>query len=228
MDFLLYLCLTKPKIGIMDMQNCNWELIGIAVGIVATILGGVWFIFSKIFGMGRFSRRIEELENRTCNAACDLHDRDIEVIKGELKSVNENLIKVTSLLLLKHKEAGNLFSVKNSPRQLNDMGKQVLADIKGMDFLQTNQDFLFVGIDGYQPKTALDVENAAHAVCAVSTNNEMFNAIKNFVYNSPSYKLKDAEGRERLYDLAMSDVCFILSLPLRDMYLKAHPEIVVE
>ena len=210
------------------MDTLNWELIGIAVGIVATVLGGVWFIFSKIFGMGRFSRRIEEIENRTCNAACDVHDRDIDIIKGELKNVNENLIKVTSLLLLKHKEAGKLFSAKNSPRQLNEMGKQVLSDIKGMDFLHANKDFLFTGIDDYRPKTALDVENAAHAVCAVSTNYEMFNGIKNFVYNSPSYKLKDAEGHERMYDLALSDVCFVLSLPLRDMYLAAHPEIVSE
>lgn len=204
------------------------ELVGIALGIVATILGGVWFIFNKIFGMGRFSRRIEEVENRTCNAACDIHDRDIDVIKGELKSVNENLIKVTSLLLLKYKDAGKLFSAKNSPRQLNEMGKQVLSDIKGMEFLEANKSFLFEGIDDYRPKTALDVENAAHAVCAVSTNYEIFNDIKNFVYNSPSYHIKDDEGKEKRYDLAMSDVCFVLSLPLRDMYLAAHPEIVSE
>lgn len=29
-------------------------------------------------------------------------------------------------------------------------------------------------------------------------------------------------------EIAITDVCFVLSLPLRDMYLKEHPQIVVE
>jgi hypothetical protein len=119
-----------------------------------------------------------------------------------------------------------LFSVKNSPRQLNEIGNKVFADMKGEDFLNQNKEYLFAQIDGYNPKTALDVENAAHAVCITSVDNEIFNGLKNFVYNSSSYKITDREGNERLYDLAMSDICFILSLPLRDMYLEIHPEIV--
>lgn len=29
-------------------------------------------------------------------------------------------------------------------------------------------------------------------------------------------------------EIAITDMCFVLSLPLRDMYLKEHPQIVVE
>ena len=46
--------------------------------------------------------------------------------------------------------------------------------------------------------------------------------------NAPAYKLKDAEGNEKMYDLSLPDVCFVLSLPLRDMYLAAHSEIMSE
>ena len=201
------------------------ELIGIAVGIVATILGGVWLILGKVFGFGRFSQRIEEIDSRTCKAACEAHDRDIDCIKDSLKNVSDNIVKITSLLLLKYKDAGKLFSVKNSPRQLNELGKQVFEDIEGDEFLKANKDFLFAQIDAYNPQTALDVENAAHAVCLVSADNEIFNRIKSIVYNSPSYKVKDAEGKEKTYDLALPDVCFVLSVPLRDMYLKEHTEI---
>lgn len=237
-------------------MNWSWEIIGIAVGIVASVLAGVWFILNKVFNFGKFSHKVDEMDKRTCHAACDLHgedisgikgdvkmirddmatikslisvhDKDIENIKIELSSANDSLTKVTSLLLLKYKDAGKIFSFKNSPRQLNEIGKKVFTDIKGEEFLQANKDFLFAQIDNYHPKTALDVENASHAVCAVSTDNEIFNNLKDFVYNSPSYKLKDADGNETLYDLAMSDVCFILSIPLRDMYLVAHPEILSE
>lgn len=201
------------------------ELIGIAVGIVATVLAGVWFILSRVFGFGKFSQRIEEIDSRTCKAACELHDRDIDSIKDSLKNVSDNIVKITSLLLLKYKDASKLFSVKNSPRQLNEFGKKVFGDIEGNEFLQANKEFLFAQIDVYNPQTALDVENAAHAACLVSADNEIFNRIKSIVYNSPSYKVKDVDGKEKDYDLTLPDVCFVLSVPLRDMYLKEHTEI---
>ena len=210
------------------MQHLNWELIGVAIAIIATILGGVWFMFKNIFHLGRISQRFDDLEKRTCNADCDTHSREIKEIKDKFSSHDEDIKTIRDFLLIKHKEAANLFSVKHSPRQLNETGERVYIDMKGEDFLNKNKDYLFSLIDGYNPKTALDVENAAHAICVTSLENEIFNGLKNFVYNSPSYKITDRDGNERMYDLAMSDICFILSLPLRDMYLKAHPEIVSE
>lgn len=204
------------------------EIIGACAGIVATVLGGVWFIVNKSFGVGRFSHRIDEVDKRTVNAACDLHGRDIDAMKSDMRTMKNDLVAIKSLLTMKHKDAASLFSVKNSPRQLNDIGKRVMDDMRGAEFLDAHKDFFFSLIDAYKPQTALDVENAAHAVCVASTNNDMFNGLKNFVYNSPSYIVKDANGQEKPYDLSLPDVCFILSLPLRDMYLKEHSEILTE
>ena len=224
---------------------------------MATVLGGVWLIVNKAFGVGRFLHRIDEVDKRTVNAACDLHGKeidtmkndvrtiktdvatinaavethgkeDIDVIKENMRTMRSDIVAIKSLLTMKHKDAASLFSIKNSPRQLNDMGKRVMGDMKGAEFLDAHKYFFFSLIDAYKPKTALDVENAAHAVCMASTDNDIFNGLKNFVYNSPSYMVKDANGQERPYDLSLSDVCFILSLPLRDMYLKEHPEILTE
>ena len=47
------------------MEVNTLELIGIAVAIVVSILVGVWIIFSKRFGVGRFSRRMDEPDKRT-------------------------------------------------------------------------------------------------------------------------------------------------------------------
>lgn len=207
------------------MQNWNWELIGTAVTIIAAVLGGVWFMFTKIFDLGRISQRFENLDKRTRNADCDTHSKDIKEVKTLISSHDDDIKTIKDFLLMTNKKAAILFSVKNSPRQLNEIGNKVFAEMKGEDFLNQNKEYLFAQIDGYNPKTALDVENAAHAVCITSVDNEIFNGLKNFVYNSSSYKITDREGNERLYDLAMSDICFILSLPLRDMYLEIHPEI---
>ena len=75
------------------------------------------------------------------------------------------------------------------------------------------------------PKTPLEVDNNAYYVCGAYTNEDIFNGLKNFLYNAPAYRIKDENGVERDYDLSLSDVCFVLSLPLRDMYLEAHPEL---
>lgn len=208
------------------MQNWNWELISATVAIIVAVLSGVWFICGKIFRLGRITQRFEDVDTRTRNANCDSHSKDIKEIKNLISSHDNDIKTIKEFLLITNKKASVLFSVKNSPRQLNEIGNKVFAEMKGEDFLNQNKEYLFAQIDGYNPKTALDVENAAHAVCITSVDNEIFNGLKNFVYNSSSYKITDREGNERLYDLAMSDICFILSLPLRDMYLEIHPEIV--
>ena len=40
--------------------------------------------------------------------------------------------------------------------------------------------------------------------------------------------IKDTNGKEKSYDLSIPDICFVLSLPLRDMYLKDHPKIITD
>ncbi len=204
------------------------DIIGVGIGIVATVLGGVWFIVNKAFGVGRFSHRIDEVDKRTSNAACDLHSKDIDSIKYDIRSIKTDIVTIKSLLAMKHKDAASIFSMKNSPRQLNDVGKRLLADIKGEEFLAKYQQELFTLIESYAPKTALDVENAAHEACMSCVNKDIFNGFKNFIYNSPSFMIKNNDGQERPYDLTIPDICFVLSLPLRDMYLKEHPQIVVE
>lgn len=203
----------------------TWEIIGTAVGVVATILGGVWFIINRAFDFGKISRKIEEMDKRTEHASCETNIREINTLKDDMKELSDNVIAIKSLLLVKHKEASSMFSVKNSPRRLNENGQRLYEDIHGDEFLKKNRDFLFSKIDEMEPHTALDVENAAYAACTAHTDSEIFNELKLFVYNSPTYTLKEDDGNSRKYDITLPDVCFVLSLPLRDMYLKNHPEI---
>lgn len=72
---------------------------------MATILGGVWFIINKAFGVGRFSRRIDEVDKRTCNAACESHGKDISDIKDDIRSIKTDVVAIKTLLAMKHKEA---------------------------------------------------------------------------------------------------------------------------
>lgn len=60
------------------------EIICTVIGAVATILGGVWFILSKVFKMGQTSGRIDnieksvtKLENVMACFPCNVHHDDI-------------------------------------------------------------------------------------------------------------------------------------------------------
>ena len=201
------------------------EIIGVVISSIAAILGGVWFIVQRAFRSGVNNHRLEEVERKVCNAQCDIHQRDITQLGIDLKDIKNDVIAIKSILVIKHKNASDM---KNSPRVLNNNGLRLFAEIEGNNFLLANKDFFFQKMDEFRPKTALDVENAANIACTANTDNEIFNTIKNFVYNSPSIIITDKEGNEKTYEVNLADICFILSIPLRDMYLKEHPEIMAD
>ena len=72
-------------------------------------------------------------------------------------------------------------------------------------------------------KTALDVEQYSFAALVLCTNEDFFIPLKNYVYNCPDIEMEGGQ----MIEMSVEIVCFILSLPLRDLYLTAHPEISV-
>ena len=149
---------------------------------------------------------------------------DVKGLTGEVKDLTRDVISIKSFLSTKYKEDIDLVSLKNSPTKLSDFGNQILEEINGINFINDNKECLISRLDEEKPRTALDVENSAFIVFVNFCNNEKFDGIKNFIYNSPEYNVKDNKGCDRKYNLSLIDVCFILSIPLRDMYLESHPE----
>lgn len=160
------------------------------------------------------------------NHGSKIRKHEIEI--DTLKDMRESMVRIESFLCGKYPTASTVFSMKKSPRKLNKVGEDLLKDIDGKTFISNNKEFFFKIINEREPKTALDVENNAYIACVSSTNEGIFNGLKNFVYNSPSMTIKDENGNESSYDLTMNDVCFVLGLYLRDIYLDAHKEIEIE
>ena len=207
----------------------NWiELVGSAVCVIGSILTGVWFIVNKAVKYGENKKRLDDIERKTFKANCESHEKGIDAINRDLKEIKSDIVAIKSILTMKYKDAAGIFSMKCSPRQLNENGKKLFSDIEGEKFLEENKEFLFAKIDESNPQTALDVENAANIAFTSNTDNPIFNGLKNFVYNLPAIPLKDKNGDKHLYEVTLYDVCFVLSIPLRDMYLKEHPEILDE
>lgn len=102
----------------------------------------------------------------------------------------------------------------------------MIYDIIGGDkFIADNRQLLIDKIKNKNPATPLDVELYAKEVCIELLSDPIFDNIKNIVYNAPAIKLKKQDGTEEDYGFTIADVCFVLSLPLRDEYLKEYPDL---
>ncbi|MGM9817697.1 MAG: hypothetical protein ACI30B_01785 [Paludibacteraceae bacterium] len=202
-------------------------------------LGGVISIIAILVNQ---SKSIGRMEEKVCNLPCKDHEstiKKLEPIKSKMdaipcdkhsdlfKQISEDIVQIKTFLMIKNPSAATAFSVKKSPRKLNDAGERLFEDISGKDFLEANKEFLLNEIEQKLPKTALDVETTASEVLFENLQNDIFNRLKNWVYNSPMRTLT-INGEEKDYAVTIGDVCFVLSIPLRDMYLQNHPEISVE
>lgn len=205
------------------------EILGTVIAAVATILGGVWWIVRQAQKLAINDYRLNKVESDVSTLKSDVSTlktdvsilkNDVSLLKTDLAEVKADISGIKSVLIKKFPNAAEVFSMKKSPRVLNELGEKVFAQINGQKFLTENKEFFFSKIDERKPKTALDVETDANIVCSSYTDNDIFNDIKDFVYNAPSIMIPTDDGKEKRYDITLGDVCFILSIPLRDMYLK--------
>ena len=157
----------------------------------------------------------KEVKKKVENLPCKERGKEISNLRRRVDSMQPRPASP--------KEAPS-FSRKASPLRLNDVGERVFADCNGEEFLQQNKQLLFEWIDDEKPKTALDVEQCAMMVLRMYSNEDMFNGLKDWVYNSPAIKV-EKEGKTEELIVSLDDLFFIISLPLRDMYLQEHPSI---
>lgn len=152
-------------------------------------------------------KSVTKLENMTEHLPCNAHHDDITKIK--------------TVLVEKYPKSSSVFSMKSSPRKLNPTGEKLFAAINGEQFLKDNKERLFGYISDNSPLVALDVEQLSNAACLSLVSTPAFNSMKNYVYNEPTWTLPD--GKQ--YDITINDICFVLGLRLRDMYLSEHPKL---
>ena len=205
---------------ILEYLLANWPTFAIVI-----IVGVTCFVASRKLTKweDKHDQKHDKLESR-----CGNHEAELTVLKSNLESMRDDILTIKNILVLKDESISNIFSLKKSQHRLNDNGVRVFGDINGKTFLEANKDFFFSKIDERNPKAALDVEDAAYWVLLANTDNDIFKPLKDFVYKSPTYTLKGQSGEDKPYNLSLQDVCFILSLPLRDMYLEQHRELNVE
>lgn len=186
------------------------------IGTIISILVGLVTLLSMLVWFGRFIQRVSSHDKKL-----DEISTDVSELKSDVGGLMKDMTAVKTLLMMKYKGADIVLSGKHSPRTLTEQGLKIFHDMKGKEFLEKNKLALYGVIDRDKPKTAYDVENLCYFACASFVNDDMFNEIKDFLYNYPMIPWTDGKQHE----VDMDDACSVLSLPLRDMYLEDHPEI---
>lgn len=145
----------------------------------------------------------------------DKFSEDLSKVKDNIELHTNALVEIYTVLGKQYPNREESFAQKNSPRKLTELGQKIFHEVNGEKFLNENKEILYKYIDERKPLTRLDVEELSQRALFMQTNSPIFNYIKDYVYEAPSYKGTDGEMSE----LTVGDICFILSIPLRDMYL---------
>lgn len=206
----------------------NLELL---ISSIVTALVGGGLIF-KMFDMGKALRSIKS-DIKSLNEKYDSLDKKIDKVKEDIESRisrlpcdvhSDRLSDTEKDVAFFRGKTEFILSAKQSPRTLNKYGQELFQEIDGESFLAENKQKLFDFIDAESPKTAYDVEADARKAVHSLTDDDSFNRIKVWLYNSPAKKI-EVEGKETEYCFSLEDACFVISLPLRDMYIESHPTI---
>ena len=199
------------------------------IGTLVAVAIATYFItryFSKLeYSHKKLSKKVAELpckENR--QSIQEFHG-----MKSTLVSINDQVGEITKWIM--HMDDGMIDTLarKCSPRQMTKMGME-LFDISGAKSAIDENIDLFIGeIEEKEPKTPFDAENYALDVLIGKITTPIFNGIKNYIYYQPEIiKLKNENGEEEDVKISLNTLVRLMSIELRDRYLKKHPEIVTQ
>lgn len=129
----------------------------------------------------------------------DTHGTNIEKHDNKINTLSDRVSRLEGGI-----DRDREYIDRKSPLSLTEKGKALLLDCGGKDFIDNNKKNLIEAINLHHPKTAYDVQELSRQVITEQSNDDNFNAIKNFTY---------MEG------LALETVINVLGIYLRDIAL---------
>ncbi len=193
------------------MESINLlSIIGIAVGIVASVLGGAWFLLQKVFKAGAtiqgINQKIKNLEEGHSS-----HTSDITIIKKWIMKQDNAMI--------------DELAQKHSPLTITKLGEKVIEITGAGKIIPEMEHFLISEMEKRTIKTPFDAETEAYFALLRNENHDAFIPLKQFIYNEPEKLKVEVNGETFEVKLDFDSIVRVTSLKLRDIYLAKHPEI---
>lgn len=204
------------------INNAPWIVV-VLVAIIAT-----WKV-------SKYHTKLEEIRDKVEKLPCDKHKDDIRdsgqrynELQRIVSSTNDMVVEINKWLMKFDNDMIDKLAKKASPLKMTPLGEVLFEKSSAKKTIDNNIDFLIKELEDINPQTAYDVEEEALSYLLRNMGNEIFTDIKQFLYYSPdTIQLKDpVSGEEKDVRLSMQSIIKLMSIYLRDLYLKKHPNIV--
>lgn len=167
---------------------------------------------------------------KTPNPQDDIRDsgQRYNELQRIVSSTNDMVVEINKWLMKFDNDMIDKLAKKASPLKMTPLGEVLFEKSSAKKTIDNNIDFLIKELEDINPQTAYDVEEEALSYLLRNMGNEIFTDIKQFLYYSPdTIQLKDpVSGEEKDVRLSMQSIIKLMSIYLRDLYLKKHPNIV--
>lgn len=184
------------------------------------------FVSWQAFKLYNRFKKIEEISN---NVPCNTHQENIKNIQGSLPilhDIKESIRKIEEYIIRNDSQAIDSLLRKCSPYKITFLGDLLLNDSGGRKCIEENIGFFIQEIEKMNPLVALDVEQYSLSVLNSNLKSQLFNDIKNYIYNAPDpITLTDEDGQSRELSIKIEDVLMVMSIFLRDKFFERHSEI---
>lgn len=204
------------------INNAPWIVV-VLVAIIAT-----WRV-------SKYHTKLEEVRDKVEKLPCDRHKDDIRdsgqrynELQRIVSSTNDMVVEINKWLMKFDNDMIDKLAKKASPLKMTPLGEVLFEKSSAKKTIDNNIDFLIKELEDINPQTAYDVEEEALSYLLRNMGNEIFTDIKQFLYYSPdTIQLKDpVSGEEKDVRLSMQSIIKLMSIYLRDLYFKKHPNIV--
>ena len=125
------------------------EIIGIIVGISATVLTGIYFIINKAVNSGVKEHRLNKVEEKLNKLPCDVHHDDIsqhkvkyDEINRTVMSTNEMVSEISKWVMKMDNGMIDTLAKKASPLKMTPIGEVLFEKSFSKKAIDENIDFL--------------------------------------------------------------------------------------
>ena len=206
-------------------------IIILIVGIVVWLVAKFYFkrfvkledsVLDLSKNMNMLTKNINDVSKATNDLGSNMNllSRNSNILAASIKKIEDYILKRDNF-------AFDELLRKCSPYRLTDIGEKLLEISGAKKCVDENIDYFYKKIHELSPNVALDVENYSLSVLNESTDNVVFNPIKNFVFNAPSpYILNNEDGSTITLKnaITLNSILLTMSIYLRDKYFERHPE----
>ncbi len=189
----------------------------------------------------KYVNKQQNINKKVDDLPCTKHREDIDVshsnynellrvtkeVNVTVSGMEDRLIEVSKWIIRKDNKMTDALMAKASPLNITPLGYVVYKESGAKKLMSEHLPLFIDALSGIDPKTAYDVENESFNLILKNTGQPYFKPIKDYLYVAPdpaTFVNPDTK-KEVEVSLSLSQIAKLMSLELRDEYLKLHPEI---